>query len=299
MHYELTDLRVFLAVAQEGNVSRGAARCHLAPSSASLRIKGLENTLGTALFTRHARGVVPTAAGERMLEHVQRCLAGLAQMQADLAPYAQGLTGHLSVLANSNVLHSFLPQDLAAFLARHPDARIHLQERLGTDIIAAVAEGRADVGIVAVDSDHPQLRFHPYREDRFVVLLPRAHALAGRAALRFADCLAHPLISLQTGTALHTYLASQAALLGARLDVRVQVTGYGAMAALVASGAGLAILPHSAVAPGNDAVVAALDEPWALRHHRVCVHRDAPTHWLREQFVAQLCSPQSPALQPH
>lgn len=298
MHYELTDLRVFLAVAQEGNVSRGAARCHLAPSSASLRIKALEEMLGTALFTRHARGVVPTAAGEVMLEHVQRCMAGLAQMHADLAPYAQGLAGHLTVLANNNVLHSFLPQDLAPFLARHPEVRIHLQERLGTDILAAVAEGRADVGIVAVDSDHPQLRFFPYREDRFVVLLPQGHALAGRGALRFAECLTHAFISLQTGTALHTYLMNQAGILGARIDVRVQVSGYAAMAALVASGAGLAILPRSAVTQGNGTAVAELDEPWAARHHRVCVHRDAPRHWLREQFVAQLCPHPSRTLQP-
>lgn len=291
MHYELTDLKVFLAVFQEGNVSRGAARCHLAPSSASLRIKALEELLGTSLFVRHARGVVPTAAGEIMLEHVQRCLAGLSQMEADLAPFAQGLTGHLTVLANNNVLHSFLPQDLAAFLASYPDVRIHLQERMGTDIIPAVAEGRADVGIVAVDSDHPQLSFHAYREDRFVVLLPRRHVLAHRSALRFSDCLEYPLISLQTGTPLHTYLASQAARLGARLDVRVQVTGFSAIAALVASGAGLAILPRSAVLPQDEEsiVMAVLDEPWALRQHRVCVRRDAPRHWLREQFIAQLC----------
>ncbi|MDH0735704.1 LysR family transcriptional regulator [Achromobacter spanius] len=291
MRYELTDLRVFHAICQEGNVSRGAARCHLSPSSASLRIKGLEEALGTALFVRHARGVVPTAAGEIMLEHVQRCVAGLVQMEADLAPFAQGLSGRLTVLANNNVLHSFLPQDLAAFLASYPDIRIHLQERMGTDIIPAVAEGRADVGIVAVDSDHPQLSFYPYREDHFVVLLPRRHAFSQHRSLRFSDCLNHPFISLQTGTALHTYLTNQAALLGGRLDVRVQVTGFGAIAALVASGAGLAILPRSVVTPQDEehTVIATLDEPWALRQHRVCVKRDAPRHWLREQFVAQLC----------
>lgn len=297
MRYELTDLRVFHAICQEGNVSRGAARCHLSPSSASLRIKALEEALGTALFVRHARGVVPTAAGEIMLEHVQRCVAGLVQMEGDLAPFAQGLSGRLTVLANNNVLHSFLPQDLAAFLASYPDVRIHLQERMGTDIIPAVAEGRADVGIVAVDTDHPQLFFYPYREDYFVVLLPRRHAFSQHRSLRFSDCLNHPFISLQTGTALHTYLTNQAVLLGGRLDVRVQVTGFGAIAALVASGAGLAILPRSAVTPQDEAhtVIAALDEPWALRQHRVCVKRDAPRHWLREQFVAQLC-PDAPAV---
>ena len=55
--YDLIDLRVFIAVAEEGNVSRGAARCHLAPSTASLRLKGLEAAIGVRLLQRQARGV--------------------------------------------------------------------------------------------------------------------------------------------------------------------------------------------------------------------------------------------------
>lgn len=84
MSYDLTDLKVFVAVAEEGNVSRGAERCHLAPSSASLRVKNLEDSVGVTLLSRHPRGVALTAAGQVLVEHARRCLAQLDQMRSDL-----------------------------------------------------------------------------------------------------------------------------------------------------------------------------------------------------------------------
>ncbi|MGT2491955.1 LysR family transcriptional regulator [Cupriavidus basilensis] len=70
-----------MAVADAGNVSRGGATCFLAPSSASLRIKQLEQALGTPAVRAEARGVSLTRAGQVMLEHCRRCLAELEQMQ--------------------------------------------------------------------------------------------------------------------------------------------------------------------------------------------------------------------------
>src|SRR5262249_16603064 len=154
------------------NISRGARRCHLAPSSASLRIKALEASVGTPLFKREARGVEVNAAGVVMLEHVRRCIAQLGQMQADLTPFSAGVTHHLTIFANNNAINSWLPDDLVPFFCAQPSARIALEERLGTDIVGAVATGRADLGVVAVDIEHPELRFIPYREDRFVVVVP-------------------------------------------------------------------------------------------------------------------------------
>lgn len=292
-HYDLTDLRVFLAVAEEGNLSRGARRCHLAPSSVSLRLKGLEEAIGVQLLERGARGVTLTRAGSVMREHVRRCMAQLEQMHVDLQPFAQGVAGHLTLFANNNAIHSHLPADLERFFLAHSSVRITLEERLGPDIVAAVAGGRADLGIVAVEADHPELAFMPYREDEFVLLVPLHHALARSERVRFVDCLGEPFISLQNGTALHTYLMNQAAALGGRLDVRVQVSGYRAIARLAASGAGIGLVPRSALLAEDDAAlrVVALDEPWALRHHRVCVRPEAmaSNRFLRE-LVTLLCA---------
>lgn len=277
MHYDLVDLRTFLAIAEEGSFSRGADRVHLALSSASLRLKKLEEGLGVSLFVRQARGVALTAAGHVMLEHVRQCLAGLEQMHADLSPYALGLTAHLTLFANNSVVNFHLPDHLALFFANHASVRITLEERLGPDIILAVIQGRADIGIVAVDSDHPDLEFIPYREDRFVVVAPAQSRLSERSAVRFTDCFSEPWICQQNGSALQTYLVSQAAALGGRLDIRVQVAHFDAVMRLVASGAGISIVPMSAVNARKYANLAVLEltEPWAARHHRVCLRKGA------------------------
>jgi DNA-binding transcriptional LysR family regulator len=275
MRYSLTDIRLLVAVADAGNVSRGAAACFLAPSSASLRIKHLEETLGVQLFVREPRGVALTRAGQVMLEHCRRCLAELEQMHADLAPYAHGVKGQVTLLANSTAVASYLPADLAAFLRDRPTVRVHMEERLSHEIVAAVAEGRADLGIVTWADEHPDLVFRPYRQDELVVVVPATLKLKGRG-LRFADCLAHPFVSLTSGTAIHTFLANKAAALSQHLDVRVQVASFGAVISLVRSGVGIAIVPRSVLLqePAAGIKVVTLREAWADRELRVCWRKD-------------------------
>lgn len=292
MSYELTDLKVFVAVAEEGNVSRGAERCHLAPSSASLRIKNLEDSLGVALLSRHPRGVALTAAGQVFVEHAKRCLAQLEQLRSDLLPFTQGMTGHVTVFANNNAISSHLPDDLARFFAAYPSVRITLEERMSHDIVGAVVAGRADVGVVALESEHPALRFAPYKEDQLVLLAPLTHELAMQSHVSFKECLGQPFISLQSGAALHTFLNNHASALDGRLDVRVQVSGYRAIARLVASGAGIGIVPRTAIESSDKGKLAViqLTEPWSQRNLHVCVSRNpAEKNLYRDKLVDMLC----------
>lgn len=292
MHYDLTDLKVLVAVAQEGNVSRGAERCHLAASSASLRIKNLEDAVGVTLFTRQSRGVTLTAAGHVLLEHAKRCLAQLEQMRADLVPYVQGMTGHVTVFANNNAISTHLPDDLARLFAAHPSVRITLEERTSHDIVAAVAAGRAEVGVVALESEHPALEFLPYRKDQLVLLTPVNHPLAANRSVSFAHCLGEPFLSLQSGAALHTFLMNHASALGGRLDVRVQVSGFRAIARLVESGAGIGIVPRTAIEPSDRGrlAIVELEEPWSQRDLRVCILRNSTEkNVYRDRLVEILC----------
>lgn len=274
-HYDLIDLRVFIAVAEEGNVSRGAERCHLAPSTASLRLKGLEVAIGVPLLQRQARGVTLAPAGRVMLDHARRCVAQLEQMHADLLPFTQGLTGHLTFFANNNAISTHLPEDLSRYFATHPAVRITLKERLSADIVAAVADGEADIGVVAMEAPHPALDYWPYRIDQLVLLAPPGSAVGKLRTVGFADCLQLPFISLQQGAALHTFLMNKAAAMGARLDVRVQVSGYRAIARLVSSGAGVGIVPRSALDATDREVVTIIDltDSWARRELCVCLRR--------------------------
>ena len=106
MHYDLTDLRLFVAIAELRNLTRGAERVHLAPSSASHRIRLLEESIGTPLLIREARGVKLTRAGEALLRHARQVFAQLEQMHADLSPFAKGVKGHVNLWANTHATHT-------------------------------------------------------------------------------------------------------------------------------------------------------------------------------------------------
>ncbi|OWT59297.1 LysR family transcriptional regulator [Candidimonas nitroreducens] len=288
--YDFTDLAVFLSVVESGTVTLGARRCHLSPTAVSLRIKRLEEDVGAALLTRDHRGVYPTAAGSVLVEHARLCVAQIEQMHTDMLPFSQGLTGHVILFANTNAINSYLPDDLAIFFERFPNVRIALEERTSHEIVSAVAQGRADVGVVAMHTMHPDLEFLPYREDELVVLVPSQHDLSRRERIEFAECIGCPFISLQSGAALHTFLTEHSQRLGRSLDIRIQVTSYGAITRLVSSGAGIGIIAKSAlIGTERGVAVLQLDELWAKRDLRVCVKRE-PSHnnIYRDRLVSTL-----------
>ena len=126
LHFGFTDLMVFSAVADEHNLTKGAAKIHLAPSSASVRIKNLEDALGLPLLNRQARGVELTKAGEIVDRYAKRAISLMGEMQQSLQPYQSGKAGFIRIAANYGASIDFLPKEIAAFLAKVPEARISL-----------------------------------------------------------------------------------------------------------------------------------------------------------------------------
>uniref|UniRef100_UPI00135994CA LysR family transcriptional regulator n=1 Tax=Roseomonas sp. 18066 TaxID=2681412 RepID=UPI00135994CA len=141
MHWDLADLRLFLAVAEAGSITGGAARAHLALAAASARLRGLEARIGTALLERHRRGVALTPAGQALLHHARRLQGQIAEMQGELSAYAGGLAGQIRLPANSAACEAFLPEVLGRFVAAHPRLDVVLEERPSHAIVRAVAEG--------------------------------------------------------------------------------------------------------------------------------------------------------------
>src|SRR3546814_20449354 len=91
------------------------------------------------------------------------------QLRGDMQEFARGVKGHVRVLANTTAMTEFMPAVLGRFLAAHPDVTVELRERLSYLIVRAVAEGSADLGIVAGHTADKGLQFLPYRKDRLVM----------------------------------------------------------------------------------------------------------------------------------
>jgi len=270
MRFDLTDMRLFLSVVECGSLTQGARAMHLALASVSERIAGMEAALGAPLLERNRRGVRPTAAGEALVRHARSILGQVEQMRGELRTYATGLKGRIRLLSNTAAMAAFLPPQLCRFLAAHPDLSIDLEERPSTDIVQALVDLRADLGVVADVTDMRMLQTHLVASDQLVVLVGRSHHLAGQAQVSFADILAEPIVGM-ADTALETHLAERAARLGRQLDYRIQLRNTGQVARYVEAGIGISILSRALAATiERDLAVLTLSEAWAARQLYLC-----------------------------
>lgn len=199
MRFDLTTLNLVLAIAQTRSITRGAEREHLALAAASKRLSDLETRLGVALFERRARGVEPTEAGRALVRHVRALHAGLHALESEVMEFAHGIKGHLRIAANASAIAECLPADLAAFSRAHQGIRISLEDLTSAEVQAAVADGRADVGVFVPPLHDSRLNGLPYRQGELAVLVPLGHALA-RPDVAAADGTAHAAPRADTDT---------------------------------------------------------------------------------------------------
>ena len=291
MRFDLVDLALFRHVVEAGSITHGAERANLALAAASTRIRAMEASLGAALLLRGRGGVVPTAAGRTLLAHARGLLAEIERMQGDLSVFAGGAVGQIRVLSNTNALTEFLPEALSAYLASHAGISVDIEERLSDEIVGLVAEGAADLGIVAGTVDTGALETFPFRHDRFVVVVAGDHVLAGRTELAFAEVLGHDLVGLDRPSALTRFLAEKAARLGRPMRLRVQLRSFDAVCRLVECGVGLGIVPETTARRAARAMgiaVVPLQDPWAARDLTLCVRALAALPSFAQEFVAHL-----------
>src|SRR5271163_4685996 len=278
MRFDLGDLRLFLHVVEAGSITHGAERMHLAVAAASTRIRNMETTLGTSLLHRERQGVQPTEAGRTLLHHARVLLQQADRMRGDLAEYADGLRGQVRLMSNTNALTEFLPEPLSAFLAAHPQVNIDLEERLSDEIVAAVAEGTADVGIVAGTVEVAGLEVLPFRVDQFVLVVAPNHPLSTAERIAFADALDFDFVGLDRASALQRFLSEKADRIGRRLKLRVQLRSFDAVCRFVECNVGIGIVPATTAerhAKTMSIRRIELADDWALRNLTICVRREA------------------------
>ena len=293
---DLVSLSLFNLIARSGSISKGAELAALAVGAASKRITDLEAAVGTPLLERHSRGVTLTVAGQALHRHVQRILGDVDQMTADLSDYASGLVGVVRLWCNTSAVTQFLPRDIASFSADNPGIRIELEEEDSSEVVLAVLDGRADVGIFADRTPAHGLQVMNYRADRLVLVAPRGHALARRRSVRFEEAIEHDFVGLSKGTSLARRLQAEAEALGRRLKTRIQVRSFDAMCQMVVAGMGVAVLPREAIQPQVQSLhlrQVALDDAWARRHLLIGLRDAAAVPRHVRSFIDHLC--QSPA----
>ena len=271
---DLTSLRLFVAVCETRNIARAAKQQAIVGSAISKRLAALEDTVGTPLLVRRRHGVAPTPAGETLLEHARALLARAAQIERDMAGYAAGVRGHVRVLATQSAIAESLADDVAAFLKApgHQHVRLDMEEAVSTQVLRAVREGSASLGICWDAADLRGLHHWPWRGDRLAVVMPPGHALARRKRLALADTLPYEQVSLPPESAVQVMLQRAAALAGQPIRYRVVAATFDAALRVVRSRLAIAILPAELSAPYAEAFelrVTPLTDAWAQRRFAI------------------------------
>lgn len=254
----LKQLQYFVAIAETGQVSRAALRCHVSQSSMTAALKGLEEIVGAALFTRHASGVRLTEAGIRFLRHAQQIEQSVQEAVTAASVRPMPLAGVVRVGVTETITAYVLPRLLQAVEQKFPRLELQIVERERDDVERGIHAGEIDLALLLV-SNLPEM---DHIGCETLLRSPRQlwghpdHPLMQRAEIHLADVARHDYILLDMDEHISTVIKYWGQY-GLAPAIRYQSCSIEAVRSLVASGRGVAIL--------SDLVY----RPWSLEGQRI------------------------------
>ncbi len=287
---DLRQLRTFVAVAEEGQISRAAERLGMQQPPLSQQIKAMEAALGTRLFHRRPRGVVLTEAGQALLDHARAILAGMEAAVLHTRRAGRGDEGRLSLgVAPTAPFHPFVPRLIRAFREAWPDVAVGMEENLSRPALEGLRDGRLDAAFLRARVVVDGIATYPLLEEPMVLALPRGHRLAGRGALPMAALDGEPLIPFGRVEGPGIFDATEAACRRAGFTPRFgqEAPRITSALGLVAAGLGVCLVPASMLRVRMDGVayrpLVAAEAPVVALD--LAVRRDATSPVLRN-FLA-------------
>lgn len=250
---DIRHLRCFLAVAEQGHITRAAAQLGMQQPPLSQLIRTLESELGLGLFVRHPKGVTLTDAGRQLQADARPVLDAMAQLRQRMQAVARGQRGALAVgFTSSAAAHAYIPGVLRECRALYPEIDLRISEHNAADVIEAVAARQLHFGFVRVPVARPDgLCFEQLLTEAAVLALPLDHPLARRykpsQRVPLQALAGERLILVRRPSAPGFYanLLAQMHHLGVPVTVAAEVERMMTNINLVASGAGISIVPAS------------------------------------------------------
>ncbi len=259
MAFTLRQLQYFIAVAEEGTVSGAAQSLSISQSAVTDAIKELESDLGVTLFERHRRGLTITHKGHQFYRHANRILADVQDARRSFAGEEPAAPpSHLHLGVTSLVAGYVLSDLLARFRRAYPGVEISAIEDNGDYLEHLLIGGELDVAVMVISNlrDRNALQAEIFETSPYRLWLPLGHRLAAADSIELSDIATEPLIML-TVDETEENTGKLLSALGARLNVAFRTRSVEAVRSLVATGAGLALLP--------DLVY----RPWSLEGDRI------------------------------
>jgi DNA-binding transcriptional LysR family regulator len=291
-YFDPVSLRLFVAVCEERNIALAAQREAIVASAVSKRMSAMEAQTGTQLLERGRRGVVVTPAGETLWRYARELLQTMDRMHAELSEFAKGVQGHVRVFASMSAIAESLPEDIGLFIKKHERVRVSFDERVSSEVVRGVEEGRADLGICWDAADLRRLRTFPYRRDQLAVVVHPNHPLAKRVSVSFEDTLDFEQIDIVAGSIMQAVQQRYAAAAGKTIRYRIQVSTVDAACRIVAANLAIAVVPREVAGALQQVLgltIIPLSDPWARRRFVICVRDDAALSVPARLLVDSLC----------
>jgi DNA-binding transcriptional LysR family regulator len=242
---ELRHLRYFVAVAEEENVTRAAARLHVSQPPLTRQIHDLEEELGVALFERKGKSIRLTEAGRVFLNEARAALLRVDEAVGAVRAAAREQNGELRLGYAPSPTVEVLPLLLRAFQKQCPNVRVALHDHSSPEMLAGLREGRLHAALMMQPSKQAArgVTFELLRKYPVGILVPPAHPLARRRAVAMDDAFAEPFVvfSRKEYPDYHEFVARIAGQRMRRLRIAEECDSGPSLMAAVASGKGIAI----------------------------------------------------------
>ncbi|OZD73335.1 LysR family transcriptional regulator [Rhodococcus sp. 05-340-1] len=254
---ELRQLEYFVAVAEEANFTRAAARVHISQSGVSAQIRALERELGAELIDRSGGTATLTTAGQAALTQARATLAAAGSVKQSVDDVAGLLRGSLRVGMVTACTVPQLFDALARFHSAHPGVELALHEDNSDRLVADVRAGELDIALVGVAARVPDgVESMVVIEERIVAAVPPQHPLAAQDTATLAQVCEHPIIALPPGTGIRAVFDRDCYGEGLAPQITLRASAPDAVADLAARGLGVAILSASMAEFYGDKLVA-------------------------------------------
>ena len=244
---EFHQLRYVCAIAETGSFSRAAERCHVAQPSLSQQVLKLEEDLGAKLFDRLGRSVRLTEAGRAFLPHARSILHQMEAARTGVEDKRTDVRGSVAVGIIPTIAPYLMPQFVAAFSRKYPDARLRILEETTPVLVESLRNLSMDVAILALPLRHKEFQLYPLRTEPLYAVLAKDHPRAGAKSLSLRELRGEQFVMLRDGHCFRDL--SLAACTRAKVNPRVAFESgqFSSLLGMVAAGVGVSLVPEMAV----------------------------------------------------
>ena len=186
-------LRLIAEVARTESVTRAADRLNVTQSAVSHQLRELENKLGTPIFVRSGRRMLPTLAGRVIVEAADDVLGTIGRVEAKVEQLARHAAGELRVCTHCYTGYSWLPALVEGLRRRYPAFALHIVPEYTLDPITALLDARLDLAIMNDESDDKRLHHRELFDDEHVAVVPASHRWASRPWVGPEEIASEPL----------------------------------------------------------------------------------------------------------